>query len=120
LLAAGVKSGDDVLIPSFTFAGTGTPVLLCGARPVFADIRSETYCVSPEDIENAISRRTKVMVPVHLYGLSCDMDPIMEIARQRGITVVEDAAQAHGAEYKQRKVDHLEKWPVSVSIPAVT
>ncbi len=107
LLAAGVKSADDVLIPSFTFAGTGTPVLLCGARPIFADIRSETYCISPEDIENAISRRTKVIMPVHLYGLSCDMDPIVEIARQRGITVVEDAAQAHGAEYKQRKVGSL-------------
>jgi perosamine synthetase len=107
LLAVGVRSGDDVLIPSFTFAGTGTPVLLCGSKPIFADVRSETYCVSPEDVEGAISRRTKAMIPVHLYGLSCDMDPIMEIARQRGITVIEDAAQAHGGEYKQRKAGSL-------------
>ena len=107
LLAAGVRSGDEVLIPSFTFEGTGTPVLLCGARPIFADVRADTYCMSPEDIENSISRRTKAIIPVHLYGLTCDMDPIVEFARQRGITVIEDAAQAHGAEYRQKKAGSL-------------
>lgn len=107
LLAAGVRNSDDVLTPSFTFAGTGSPILLCGAKPIFADVRSETYCMSPEDVENSISRRTKAMIPVHLYGLPCDMDPIMKIAREKGATVIEDAAQAHAAEYRQRKAGAL-------------
>jgi dTDP-4-amino-4,6-dideoxygalactose transaminase len=107
LLAAGVRNGDEVLVPSFTFAGTGTPVLLCGAKPIFADVREDTYCMSHDDIENSISRRTKAIIPVHLYGLPCDMDPILEIAHQRGITVIEDAAQAHGTEYKQRKAGSI-------------
>jgi dTDP-4-amino-4,6-dideoxygalactose transaminase len=107
LLAANVKRGDEVLVPSFTFAGTVTPVLLCGARPVFSDIQGDTYCMSLDNIENSMSRETKVIVPVHLYGLTCDMDPIIELARKKGVTVIEDAAQAHGAAYKQRKAGSM-------------
>ncbi len=104
LLACGVKPGDEVLIPSFTFAGTAAPVLLCEARPAFCDIDAATFCMSPEAVENAIGRKTKVIIVVHLYGFPCDMDPILELARQRGITVIEDACQAHGAVYKKRNV----------------
>ncbi|MFH0849292.1 MAG: DegT/DnrJ/EryC1/StrS family aminotransferase [archaeon] len=107
LLAAGVRAEDEVLMPSFTFAGTGTPILLCGGRPAFSDIDANTYCMSTEAIENSIGRKTKVIIAVHLYGLPCDMDPILEIARQRGITVIEDASQAHGATYKKRKIGSL-------------
>lgn len=107
LLAANIRHGDEVLIPSFTFAGTGTPVLLCGARPAFADVQGDTYCMSLENVENSISRDTKAIVPVHLYGLPCDMDPIMELARRKGVTVIEDAAQAHAATYRQRKAGSL-------------
>ena len=107
LLAANVRHGDEVLVPSFTFAGTGTPVLLCGARPAFADIQGDTYCMSVENVESSIGRDTKAIVPVHLYGLTCDMDPIMELARKKGVTVIEDAAQAHAAAYKQRKAGSL-------------
>lgn len=107
LLAVGVRSEDEILIPSFTFAGTGTPVLLCGGRVAFSDIDPATYCVSPEAIENSIGRKTKVIIVVHLYGLPCDMDPIIELAKQRGITVIEDACQAHGAVYKNRKTGAL-------------
>lgn len=107
LLACDVKPGDEVLIPSFTIAGTATPVLLCGARPTFCDIDPATYCVSSDAMENAIGRKTRVMFVVHTYGLPCDMDPILELARRRGITVIEDACQAHGAIYKKRKVGSL-------------
>lgn len=107
MLAANVKGGDEILIPSLTFAGTATPILLCGAKPTFADIQSGTYCMSLENVENSISRDTRVIVPVHLYGLGCDMDPIMELARRKGVMVIEDAAQAHGAMYEQRKVGSL-------------
>ena len=107
LLTASVKRGDEVLIPSFTFAATASSVLLCGARPRFADVRSDTYCMSLDEVENSISRETRAIVPVHLYGLPCDMDPIMEIGRRKGIIVIEDAAQAHAATYRQRKAGSL-------------
>jgi len=107
LLAANIKDGNEVLIPSFTFAATATSVILCGAKPTFADIQSDTYCMSLDDVENSIGRETRVIVPVHLYGLTCDMDPIMEMARRKGVTVIEDAAQAHAATYKQRKAGSL-------------
>ena len=100
LLAAGVGPGDEVITVPFTFVASVAAVCYTGARPVLIDIDSRSFTMAPAAIEAAITPRTKVILPVHLYGQSADMDPIMEIARRRGLVVIEDAAQAHGAKYK--------------------
>lgn len=97
LIAAGVSAGDEVIVPSFTFVATAEVVALTGAKPVFVDIDPETYCIDPDEIEAAITSRTKAIIPVHLYGLTAYMDRIMEIAEENNLVVIEDAAQAHGA-----------------------
>ncbi|MEM1538344.1 MAG: DegT/DnrJ/EryC1/StrS family aminotransferase [Candidatus Nezhaarchaeales archaeon] len=102
LLAAGVKPGDEVIVPAFTFPATANMVLMAGAKPVFADISTETYNIDLESVKKLISARTKAIIPVHLYGLPADMDPVMELAEEHGLMVIEDAAQAHGAKYKGR------------------
>ena len=107
LLAAGVGKDDEVIVPSFTFVATAEMVALTGARPVFADINPQTYCIDPEEVEAAITSRTKAVIPVHLYGLMADMERIMEIARDHSIVVIEDAAQAHGAEFHGSKAGKL-------------
>ena len=107
LLAAGVQQGDEVVIPSFTFSATAGAVVLAGGRPGFADIDADTYCVTRETIEAALTRGTKAIMPVHMYGLCADMDSIMELAHNRGIVVIEDAAQAHGAEYNGRRIGSI-------------
>jgi dTDP-4-amino-4,6-dideoxygalactose transaminase len=107
LLAAGVGPGDEVIVPPFTFVATATAVLLVGAKPVFADINPETYNIDPENVRKVISSKTKAIIPVHLYGLPADMDPIMEIANDYNIIVIEDAAQAHGASYKGHMVGSI-------------
>jgi dTDP-4-amino-4,6-dideoxygalactose transaminase len=107
LLAAGVGQGDEVIVPSFTFVATAEMVALTGARPVFVDIDPATYCVDPEEVEAAITSRTKAVIPVHLYGLAADMDPIMDLAEEHGLAVIEDAAQAVGAEYKGKRIGSL-------------
>lgn len=107
LLAAGVGKDDEVIVPSFTFVATAEVVALTGARPVFADINPQTYCIDPEEVEAAITSRTKAVIPVHLYGLMADMERIMEIARDHSIVVIEDAAQAHGAEFHGSKAGKL-------------
>jgi perosamine synthetase len=104
LLAAGVKAGDEVVIPAFTFAATANVVLLLGARPVFADIELRTYNLDPNRIEGRLTERTKAIIPVHLYGMPAEMDPILELAESRGLLVIEDACQALGAEYRGRSV----------------
>jgi len=103
LLAAGVGPKDEVIVPSFTFVATAEVVVLAGAKPIFVDIDPKTYCMKPEEVKHAISGRTKAIIPVHLYGHPCDMDPLIECAHEHGIIVIEDAAQAHGAEYKGKK-----------------
>jgi len=102
LLAAGVEPGDEVITTPFTFVASVAAILYAGARPVLVDIHPHSFTLDPSKIESAITARTKVLLPVHLYGQPADMDPIMEIARKRNLTVIEDAAQAHGAQYKGR------------------
>ncbi|MCG2827545.1 MAG: DegT/DnrJ/EryC1/StrS family aminotransferase, partial [Thermoplasmatales archaeon] len=104
LLASGVKSGDEVITTPFTFISTATSILFCGAKPVFADINPGTFNIDPEKIEKMITGKTKAILPVHLYGQSCEMDRIMEIAEKHALVVVEDACQSHGAEYHHKKV----------------
>lgn len=104
LLAHGVGPGDEVIVPPFSFIATANSVLYVGARPVFVDIDPQTFNINPEQIEAAITPRTKAIMPVHLYGLPSDMEPIVAIAEKYGLVLIEDACQSHGAEYKGRKV----------------
>jgi dTDP-4-amino-4,6-dideoxygalactose transaminase len=107
LLAAGVGPGDEVVTVPFTFVATVAAICYTGATPVYVDIDPASYTMDPAKLEAAITPRTKVILPVHLYGHPADMDPILEIARRRGIVVIEDAAQAHGSQYKGRPVGSL-------------
>lgn len=102
LVAAGVKAGDEVIIPDLTFPATANVVELIGAKPVIVDIDPKTFNMNPALIEAAVTSKTRAIMPVHLFGQSADMDPIMKIARKRKITVVEDAACVLGAKYKDR------------------
>lgn len=102
LYELGIKEGDEVIVPAITFIATVNPVIYCGATPVFVDIDKDTWNMDPEEIEKAISPKTKVIIPVHLYGNPCNMDEIMKIAAKYGLYVVEDATESLGAEYKGR------------------
>ena len=102
LRACGVQPGDEVLLPPFTFVATGSAVTALGARPVFADIRPNTYNLDPGELERRVTPRTRAIVVVHLYGLSADLDPILAFAKSRKLPVIEDNAQAIGASYKGR------------------
>ena len=104
LLAAGVGPGDEVVTVPHTFAATVAAIEYAGARPVFVDIDPFTYTLDPARLEAAITRRTRAVIPVHLYGQPADLDPIQAIARRHGLVVIEDAAQAHGAEYAGRRI----------------
>jgi len=104
LAAAGVGPGDEVITSAFTFLASGSCALHQNAIPVFVDIDPRTYNMDPKKLEAAITKRTKVIIPVHIQGLPADMDPILKIARRHKLFVLEDAAQAHGALYKGRKV----------------
>jgi dTDP-4-amino-4,6-dideoxygalactose transaminase len=104
LLANGIGPGDEVITSAFTFIASSNSVLFTGARPVFVDIDPCTFNLNPDLIEAAVTPKTKAILPVHLYGLACDMDPIMRIAEKHGLAVIEDACQSHGAEYKGKKV----------------
>ena len=107
LLAAGVGDGDEVITVPFTFVATVAAIRYTGARPVFVDIDPVSFTMDVTQIESKITPRTKAIVPVHLYGHPADMDPILEIAARHGLTVIEDACQAHGAIYKNRPVGAL-------------
>lgn len=107
LLAAGVGAGDEVITVSFTFVATAAAVCYAGATPVFVDIDPKSCTIDVTKIEAAITPKTKAIMPVHLYGDCADMDPIMEIARRHNLIVIEDAAQAHGAEYKGRRAGSM-------------
>src|SRR6185437_15484331 len=107
LLAAGVGPGDEVITVSMTFVATTAAILYSGAKPVYVDVDPVTWTMNPALIEAGITPRTKAILPVHLHGLMADMDPIMEIARRHNLVVIEDAAQAHGAEYKGRRAGSI-------------
>jgi len=103
LLALGIGEGDEVITVPNTFIATAEAITYCKARPVFVDVDQDTFTMNPAELEKSLTARTKAIIPVHLFGQPADMDPILEFARAHGLFVVEDAAQAHGAEYKGRK-----------------
>lgn len=107
MLAAGIGPGDEVITVPFTFVATTAAIGYTGAKPVFVDVDPASFTMDPAKIEAAITERTKAIVPVHLYGQPADMDPIMEIARRHKLIVIEDAAQAHAAEYKGRRAGSI-------------
>ncbi|MEH7437957.1 DegT/DnrJ/EryC1/StrS family aminotransferase [Neobacillus drentensis] len=107
LLGCGVQPGDEVIVPSFTFFATAGAVARMGATPVFVDIDPKTFNIDPNEIEKAITPKTKAIIPVHLYGQMADMDRIKEIADKHNLAIIEDAAQAIGALYKGKKVGEL-------------
>ena len=116
LVAAGIGPGDEVITVPDTFIATAEAISFCGARPVFVDVEETTYNMDPNKLEeylkirrskSAIRKRPKAVIPVHLFGQTSDMDPIMAIARKYGLLVIEDAAQAHGAEYKGKKAGSI-------------
>ncbi len=107
LRACGVKAGDEVLLPPFTFVATGSAVSALGAKPVFVDIRPDTYNMDPAELARRVTPRTRAIIVVHLYGLPADMDPILAFAKTRKLPVIEDNAQAIGASYKGRPTGSL-------------
>lgn len=104
LKALNIGEGDEVIVPSNTYIATALAVTYAGAKVVFVEPDIRTYDIDPSLIEAAVTEKTKAIMPVHLYGQACDMDPIMEIAGKYGLKVIEDCAQAHGATYKGRKI----------------
>ena len=104
LAALNIGPGDEVIVPDLTFAATANAVLYTGAKPVLVDVEDDTWNIDPREIEKAINENTKAVIVVHLYGHPCDMEAILHICDRYGIVLVEDAAEAHGAEYRGRKV----------------
>lgn len=102
-----IKPGDEVILPAITFIATSTAVIRTGAIPIIVDVDPETYCIMPEAIEKAITKKTKAIIPVHLGGHACDMDKICDIARRNNLLVLEDAAHAQGGEYKGRRIGSI-------------
>jgi len=107
LLAAGVGPGDEVITTPFTFVATAAAIRYTGATPCFVDIDPDSYTLNVQQLESAITKKTKAILPVHLYGQPANMDPITQLAKHHHLTVIEDAAQAHGAEYNQRRVGSI-------------
>ncbi len=107
LLAADVGADDEVILPSFTFIGAANAVMLTGATPVFADIDKDTYCLRLDSVEEALTRKTKAVMPTDMYGLPADLSAITDFAKEKGIAVIEDAAQAHGAQFDGKRVGSI-------------
>ena len=110
LMSAGIGAGDEIITVPFTFVASVSAIWYTGAKPVFVDIDPRTFTMDPAQIEAAITPRTKAIIPVHLYGQPADMDPIMAIAKKHGLLVLEDACQAHGAEYNGKRVGGIGDW----------
>ena len=104
LASLGLTPGDEVIVPDLTFVATANAVAYTGAKPVIADVDPDTLCIDPASVKSLISEKTKAIIPVHLYGHPADMDALMEIGASHGLEIIEDAAEAHGAKYKGRRV----------------
>ncbi|MDD5022720.1 MAG: DegT/DnrJ/EryC1/StrS family aminotransferase [Candidatus ainarchaeum sp.] len=104
LKSIGIKEGDEVIVPDFTFIASANSVLFQNAKPVFADVYSDTFNINPEEINEKITPKTRAVMVVHLFGQSVDLKPILEICEDKNLVLIEDAAQAHGAEYNNKKV----------------
>jgi perosamine synthetase len=107
LLASGIKPGEEVILPSFTFVATAEAVVMAGAKPVFADIDPQTYTLAPKEVEKAMTPKTKAVIPVDLYGLPADISPIREVAAKGGFSIIADCAQSHSAMYKGKPAGAL-------------
>lgn len=107
MLSVGIGKGDEVIVPSHTFIATASPLIHIGAKPVFAEINEKTYTIDPDDIRKKITEKTKAIIPVHLYGQPASMDEIKEIADEHNLTIIEDACQAHGAEYNGKRTGSM-------------
>src|ERR1700739_2629124 len=107
LVTLGLQPGDEVIVPDLTFVASANAVAYTGATPVLADIDPDTLCLDPASVRSLLSPRTRAIMPVHLYGHPADMDALNEIADSNGLAIVEDAAEAHGAEYRGRRVGGL-------------
>ncbi len=107
IASLGIQEGDEVILPTFTFIATALCVSYAGATPVFVDVENDTYNLDPKAFERAITKKTKAVIPVHLYGQSSDMTEITDIARKHNVKIIEDAAQAHGAKYKGKRIGSL-------------
>jgi perosamine synthetase len=107
LVALGLRPGDEVIIPTVTYIATANAVRYCGATPVLVDVCADTMNIDPEQVESKITSRTRGIIPVHLYGHPADMTPLSEVAREHGLWILEDAAEAHGAEVNGRRVGSL-------------
>ena len=107
LVALDIKEGDEVILPTHTFIATALCVSFCRAKPVFVDVEPDTYNIDPKAFQAAITKKTKAVIPVHIYGQPANMDEIIAIARKHGIKIVEDAAQAHGSRYKGKRVGSM-------------
>ena len=107
LIALGVTAGDEVITVPNSFMATAEAITYCGAKPVFVDVDERTYTMDPSGLAKALTVRTKAIIPVHLFGQPADMDPILQFAREHGLFVIEDAAQAHGAEYRGQRIGTL-------------
>lgn len=105
--AIGIGPGDEVIVPDFTFIATANAVVFQNAKPVFADVKQDTFTIDPEDLNEKITDKTKAVIPVHLFGQAADMAPIQEICEKKGIRLIEDACQAHGAKYDTKMVGGL-------------
>jgi perosamine synthetase len=104
LKALEIKSGDEVIVPDLSFIATANTVAYCNAKPIFVDSHPDYWCIDPERIKEEISPKTKAIVPVHLYGHPCDMDPIHDLAKENDLHILEDAAEAHGTKYKNKTI----------------
>ena len=107
LAALGIHAGDEVIVPDLTFIATANAVTYTGARPVAVDVETDTWCMDPDCFRKAITKKTRAVIPVHLYGHPVMMDEVMEIAGDHGLSVIEDCAEAHGAKYKNRRVGSI-------------
>lgn len=107
LMALGIKEGDEVIVPEITWIASVEPILYIGAKPIFVDVLEDTWCIDPVKIKEAITPKTKAIIPVHIYGNVCDMDAIMQIAKENGLKVLEDAAEGLGSELNNRKAGSI-------------